>query len=262
MQKLTLQNRRDQNIIGILLKPEDNIIGTAVLQHGYGGAKENPHIQVIQDALLQNQFQVFNFDAPHSFGESEGKYEDARLGLHTDDFEDVANWVQEQEWFTGKLLVSGHSMGGFASARYALRNLEKVNFAIPFAPVVSGELSYATKRKFYPDLFSKWEKDGIQIRESKSVPGRIRKEPWQVMTEMLNHSLLKENNINPPMLLITCEFDHSCQHEHIKIFYDALSQDKEIKMLSDSSHTPREPEQLEELKNIIDTWLIKKLAES
>lgn len=258
MQKLKLKNRRDQNIVGILTKPESEIIGTAVLQHGYGGTKENTHIVTMRDVLLKNGFQVYNFDAAHSFGESDGEYEDARLGLHANDFEDVANWVQEQDWFTGKLLVSGHSMGGFASARYALRNPELVDYAISFAPVISGELSWATKRKFYPDLFKQWKENGIQTRESKSVPGRIRKEPWNVMVEILNHSLLSENNLNPDMLLIGCEFDTLCTPNHLEIFYDALQGNKEFKIIKGSRHVARTPEQLNQLKNIINSWLEEK----
>jgi putative endonuclease len=32
---------------------------------------------------------VFNFDSPNSFGESDGEYKNARLGLHADDFEET-----------------------------------------------------------------------------------------------------------------------------------------------------------------------------
>ena len=74
-QKLNLKNRRGQNIVGILTKPEEresSIIGTAVLQHGYGGTIESRSIGAIQKALLKKGFQVFNIDSPHSFGESDG----------------------------------------------------------------------------------------------------------------------------------------------------------------------------------------------
>ena len=261
MNKLTLKNRRNQNIVGILTKPESEIIGTAVLQHGYGGKKEHVQIIAIQEALLKNGFQVFNFDSPNSFGESDGEYKNARQGLHANDFEDVVNWTQEQDWFIGKLLVSGHSMGGFASARYTLRNPDVVDFAIPFAPVISGELIWAGRRIFEPESFKQWKKEGIQVQNSISTPGAVKEKPFEVMYEYLNHSLLKEPNETKPMLLIGCEYDTSIPLEFIKIFYKTLEGDKEFKIINGAKHTPREPEQLEELKNIINTWLIKKLAE-
>lgn len=261
MQKLKLKNRRDQNIVGILTKPkqESKILGTAVLQHGYGGTKEDTDIVTIRDVFLKNGFQVFNFDTTHSFGESDGEYKDARLGLHADDFDDVANWVQKQDWFSGKLLVSGHSMGGFASARYALRNPELVDYTIPFAPVVSGELWLRSVKKYQPKRMKSWLETGFYSRESKSNPGRIRISPYEMMVEAQNHSLLLENNLNPDMLLIGCKLDTSCQTDHIQIFYDTLRGDKRFKIIRDSHHVVKTPDQLNQLKTIINSWLVEKI---
>ena len=46
--------------------------------------------------FLRNGFAVFSFDVINSFGESDGEYENARLGLHTEELEDVVLWVQKQ----------------------------------------------------------------------------------------------------------------------------------------------------------------------
>ena len=226
MKKLNLKNRRGQIIVGILTKPECRVIGTAVLQHGYGGVKERAQIQTMQNIFLQKGFQVFNFDSPNSFGESDGEYKNARQGLHADDFEDVTNWTRKQDWFTGKLIVSGHSMGGFASIRYALRNSSIVDYVISLAPVISGELIWAARRKFELEIFEKWEQDGVLFQDSKTIPGKVKEKPWEVMTEYLNHSLFKEQNYNPPILLISCQYDTSIPPDHIQIFHDSLTGDK------------------------------------
>lgn len=262
MNKLNLQNRKGQKIVGVLTKPEGEIIGTAVLQHGYGGVKEQFHIITMQDSFFKNGFQVFNFDATNSFGESDGEYKDARLGLHADDFEDVANWIQDQDWFTGKLLVSGHSMGGFASLRYALRNPDAVDFTIPLTPVISGELSIAAKRKYWPELFKKWEENGVQFKKSKSIPGMIKEEPWDVMVEMLEHSLFKETNQISNLLVIGCELDDLIPVEFLRIYFDSLHKGNKLEVINNTGHNPREKNQLKELKDVIDTWLKKKLAEN
>ena len=113
MKKITLQNRKGQDVVGILEKPENGTIaGTVVIEHGYGGFKEQKHILAMRDTFLENGFITFNFDATNTFGESDGDFEKATLGLHTEDFEDVTEWAQEQNWFAGPLAITGHSMGG------------------------------------------------------------------------------------------------------------------------------------------------------
>lgn len=37
MEKITLQSRKGQNIVGILVKPEGDIKGTCVLEHDWSG---------------------------------------------------------------------------------------------------------------------------------------------------------------------------------------------------------------------------------
>ena len=265
-QKFNLKNRRGQNIVGVLTKPknrDDLTIGTAVLQHGYCGVKEHKQILAMQDAFLKNGFQVFNFDATNSFGESDGEYENARLGLHADDFDDVTNWVRKQDWFTGRLLVSGHSMGGFASARYALQNFDIVDFAIPLTPVISGELSFVAKRKFNPDRLNDWSNNKVLIEKPKTFPDKIKKKPWQVIMEYFNHSLIKiffDNEMkNKAFLLIACEKDEHIPPEHIRLFYETLGEDKSFVVIDGAPHIPREEKHLKKITKVIDSWLKERL---
>ena len=57
--------------------------------HGLGGFKEQKHIQTFADAFLENNFTVVLFDTTHTYGESEGKYEDATTTNYYEDLEDV-----------------------------------------------------------------------------------------------------------------------------------------------------------------------------
>lgn len=258
--KFNLENRKGQKIIGILTKPNDNIIGTAVLQHGYGGFKEQSHLKVLEKVLLKHNFQVFNFDTTNSFGESEGKYKDARLGLHAEDFEDTVKWVLNQNFFSGKLLVSGHSMGGFSSTRYSFRYNENTDFLISFAPVVSGKYWVEAYNKYYPDLLKKWKKEGIVFEKSKSKPGLVKEKPYEVINEALNHNLLNEDKKIENALFIACSDDTSCLPESIKKLYEeTTSENKSFEILENCPHTPMKQKHLEDLEKIVDSWLIKSL---
>ncbi|MEK9174166.1 MAG: alpha/beta fold hydrolase, partial [Patescibacteria group bacterium] len=135
MQKITLKNRKGQKIVGLLNMPEGVVRGTAVIQHGYGGLKSQAHILKLEQAFHDNGFITFNFDTTNSFGESDGTYWEARLGLHAEDLEDVVKWTKQQEWFQQPLALTGHSMGGYAVARYAELYPAEVDILAPIAPV-------------------------------------------------------------------------------------------------------------------------------
>ncbi len=260
MEKIILQNRKGQNIVGILEKPENGtIIGTAVIEHGYGGFKEQKHILAMRDAFLENGFVTFNFDATNTFGESDGDFEKATLGLHTEDFEDVTEWIQEQNWFTGPLAITGHSMGGYACARYAETFPEKVSFCLPIAPVVSGQLSWDALREFKPEEFNEWREKGMLEDESRSKPGAIKRKPWSHMEERLGHDLLPDaHKLTMPLFLFVGTEDTAIPPKHVRLLFDTIPEGNKTLVVADGApHTYKTEKDISFLRNEIDKWLKK-----
>ncbi|MEN8252020.1 MAG: alpha/beta fold hydrolase [Patescibacteria group bacterium] len=257
MQKLSLKNRKGQKIVGVLEVPEGEIKGTCVVQHGYGGQKEAKHIQKMKDVFLDNGFITFNFDTTNSFGQSDGDFEEARLGLHAEDLEDVAQWMQQQDWFQKPFALTGHSMGGYAVAKYAEDYSEKVDILAPIAPVVSGELSFEATEEKWPNSLERWKKEGVRIAINKST-GVTKKSPWAQMEERLDHNLLPNaKNITMPTLLVVGTEDKSCRLKDVKKLYDALpvNDKNHFAEIQDAPHIYISDKNLEELYKIIDSWL-------
>ena len=127
-------------------------------------------------------------------------------------------------------------------------------------------MSFVAKKRFYPDILEKWKKDGVLFEESKSFPGVIKEKTWEVVIEYFNHSLIKtlfeNDSLGLSILLIANELDTFIPPEYVKIFYDALSCDKKFVVIPDSPHTPKEKIHLDNLSNIIDTWLKEQLKKS
>lgn len=255
MEKLELKNRKDQRIVGVLEKPDGEIRGTCIIQHGWGGHKDKPTVQAMKDAFLESGFQTFNFDATNSFGESDGDYEKSTLGLHWEDLEDVVKWAQKQGWFTGPLALTGHSMGAYSSARYAEEYPEEVKFLAPVAPVVSGELSFKAHETYDPEGLKKWKETGVRERIGKE--GQVKRSHWFQMEERLQHNLLpKAKNLIMPTLLIVGSEDTSCPPEQIQVLYDAISGDKkDMKIIQGAPHSYYEEEEQEACKTYIKEWL-------
>ena len=256
MEKIILKNRKGQKIVGMLEKPETEVMGTCVIQHGWSSSKESTSIQSLKNGFLKSGFQTFNFDATNSFNESDGDFEKSTLGLHWEDFEDVTKWVQEQSWFKGKLAVAGHSKGGYSCIRYAEEYPEEVKLAVSLAPVVSGKLSFETQRERDLEGFIKFEQEG-SIPYSKSNGIKSTKH-WFQMEERLNHDLLeKVSNINMPVLVIVGSKDESCPPKHVKdILFEAMPSDKKYYIeIEDAPHFFKENWMTEKITSEVSNWV-------
>ncbi len=257
MKKLELKNRKNQTIVGELIIPKTKIRGVCIVEHGYSGFKEQPYIIKLAQAFAKNGFITFNFDATNSFNESDGEFEKATMQLHYEDLVDVIKWAQKQSWFEGKLALAGHSMGGYAVARYAEEYPDQVDLVALIAPAVSGKLSWEANKKYYPGQLEKWKESGWLISESHSKPGIIKRSPWSHMEERLNHDLLpKASNLTMPVFLYAGGKDTSCPADQIKLFYNKIPNgNKEMVINPNARHTYRTEHDIEHLYNSVNNWL-------
>lgn len=259
MNRFEIKNRKDLKIVGDILIP-NNPKGLSFTLHGLGGFKDQLHIQTLVKALIENNYIVVNFDATNSIGESEGKYEDATMQKHYEDLVDVVNWVKTQEWYKEPFIIAGHSLGGFAVAKYAEEFPNEVKAVFPDAAVYSGQDSLDAHSKFFPEELKEWEETGWKIRMSNSKPGTEMKLPWSHMEERLTHDLkIKANKITMPVLFIVGENDTSCPPYQQQAFYDLLpiQTKREIHVIKGASHTFKEQDHLNQLEDIFSNWLKK-----
>jgi len=255
MQRIELKNRKNQKIVGVFEKPDGKILGTCVVEHGWGGNKERSTVQAMKNAFLEAGFQTFNFDATNTFGESDGDFERSTLGLHYEDLEDVTKWIQEQDWFTLPLALTGHSKGGYAVARYAEEYPEEVSFVVPVAPVVSGKLSFEQHEKKNPGGLERWKNQ--EVIEEQSKQGYTKRKHWFQMEERLDHDLLPNaQNLTMPVLLVVGSKDDSCPPEHIKILFDAIPEgNKKMEIIEGAPHSYHLVEEANACTDIIRRWL-------
>jgi alpha-beta hydrolase superfamily lysophospholipase len=256
MKRFEIINRHGLKIIGLLETKSNTPKGTCVIEHGWGSNRNKGTVQAIKNAFLESGFQTFNFDATHSFGESDGDFQKSSLGTFWEDFEDVANWVKTQDWFVAPLAVSGHSKGGYAATRFAEEYPNGVGLAVPIAPVVSGELSFEAYREHDPETLAKWEKEGTLTRTGSE--GDIKIQHWSQFLERLNHNLLqKASALTMPILFVVGSKDTSCPPKHIqKLFDDIPGTKKSLAIIEGAPHSfHKNVEDQEKCKAIIEKWL-------
>lgn len=259
MKKLNLKNRKGQDIVGVLEKPEGKVKGTCVVQHGWGSYKEKPTVQAMKNGFLESGFQTFNFDTTNSFGESDGNFEKSTLGLHWEDLEDVAKWVQQQDWFIGPLALTGHSKGGYSVVRYAEEHSEEVGYLVSVAPVVSGKLSFKATEEREPGKLEKWKQDGVMESTSEKT-GITKRKHWFQMEERLQHDLLPNiDKLTMPTLLIVGSKDEHCLKQTQILFDTIQGSNKEIKIIKGAPHSYYKKSEQEECTNAIKNWLSKQI---
>jgi len=251
--KLFIKNRHSKNI-AVVVEENKNPKGLVFVMHGLGGFKEQKHIQAFTDAFRENDFTTVLFDTTHTYGESDGLYEDATTTNYYEDLEDVINWAKTQSWFQKPFWLVGHSLGGISTALYAERHPNEVKALAPISTVVSGELSVETKKT--RGTLDEWKKTGWLIAKSESKPGLIKKLKWSEMEDRLKYDLLPEaNKLTMPVLLIVGDKDDGTPPEHQKILFDKLPGKKEMHIIKNAPHTFKDPEHLAEIKTIFDTWI-------
>jgi pimeloyl-ACP methyl ester carboxylesterase len=134
---MVFENRNGKRIQGTLRTASGKIKGTVVLLHGLGGWKEQPLIVIVADVLCQNGYNVFTFDAADGAKGPDGDFYNHTTTGFIEDVDDVVTYVTNADWYTGPLILAGHSLGGLASIRYARLHPARVSKLVLLAPAVS-----------------------------------------------------------------------------------------------------------------------------
>ena len=253
--KEAIKNRKGQKIV-VLVEGTDNKKGLAFVMHGLGGFKEQPHIQAMADAFLENGYTVVRFDTTNTFGESDGKYEDATVTNYYEDLEEVIRWAESQPWYKEPFVLVGQSLGGICTALYAENYPEKVKALAPISTVVSGKLSMETE--YMKEVSEKWKETGWLEEESISKPGVIKWLRWSHAEDRLKYDLLPmAHKLTMPILMVIGSRDSATPPEHQKILFDALPGPKEFNIIKGSGHNFRKDREREELKKLFNDWIKK-----
>ncbi len=256
MEKLTIKNRKDQNVVVVVDTPDGGTLnGLAFVMHGLSGFKEQPHIEIIAQAFQENGYVTVCFDTTNTFGESDGDYADATVTNYYEDLEDVITWAAIQSWYREPFCLAGHSLGGICSILYAEKYPQRVKGIAPLSTVVSGKLMLDATPK---EEIENWEKTGWLVVESKTTPGLIKRLKGSFVSDSLKYDVMNEvEKLTMPVLLIVGSQDESTSVEQQQLLYDALLGQKEIHVIEGATHTFRETQHLAEIKQIVSRWIQK-----
>lgn len=252
-EKTHILNKQKQKVVVLAEASQQHTQkGVVFVAHGLAGYKEQLHIQAIADVFKTQGYIVIRWDATNSFGESDGKFEDATVTSFYDDLKDVVAWSKQQPWYREPFLLSGHSLGALSCMLYAEEHPQEVKALIPVSPVISGELSV---QAYGEQAIQKWKETGTYDYGT-TPEGKPRVLKWAHMEDRLQYNVLPDAAaLTMPVLMIVGEQDDRTPVEHQKLLIEAIpGEQKEFHVIPDSGHVFYEKKELDALKHIVRNW--------
>jgi alpha/beta superfamily hydrolase len=243
--KTFIKNRKDQNVSVVVNEGKEGLV---FIMNGLGGNKDHDHIVAVSEVFEDKGFTTVRFDPTNTFGESDGKYEDATTTNYFEDLEDVIEWAKDQGWYQEPFYLVGHSLGGICVAMYANKHPKKVKQLILASPTISAELLESKRKHLLKEI------NGVVWYFGKSHTNGVKQQlKWTPFIEDLRKYKLI-NFISPlriPILILVGE------EENYKEPLTKISQDLNLKLevIKGAPHCYRQPEHLQQLKEIIEQWL-------
>ncbi|HLC47297.1 MAG TPA: alpha/beta hydrolase [Candidatus Nanoarchaeia archaeon] len=253
-EKLTIKNREGKRVV-VLIERSPRQKGLAFVMHGLSGNKEQPHIIAAAKVFLSKGYTVVRFDTTNTFGESEGKYEDATVTNYYSDLVDVIRWAGSQSWYEERFVLAGHSLGGICVGLYAERHPDKVAGLALLSSVVSGKLSLETAK--YKDTAAECRKTGWIEEKSEARHGIVKRLKWSHMEDRMKYDLREQSDaIVMPVLFVVGDKDDSTPLEHLKVLFEEIpGNKKQLSVLPGVPHTYREQAHLALFSRILSEWI-------
>lgn len=253
-EKTFIQNRNGQKI-AVLVDYVENPKGLAFVMHGLSGTKESLQVQAFAQAFWDNAISTVRFDTRHTFGESEGRYEDATITSYYEDLEDVIVWAGTQQWYQEPFFLCGHSLGGISVALFAQKFPRKVKAVAPISTVVAGVLQQENN----PEVWQEWKNAGWREEQSTSRPGMIKRLPYSHAQSRLQYDLRMQAKImTMPVLLLVGSNDTSTPVAHQQLLFAALPEgNKELTIVEGADHDFRVNNKIPEMQEVLTKWIRK-----
>ncbi len=258
--KTPITNRRGQTMYVRYDRPQCDIKGLAIIQHGFAGSMDQPHIKAIAQTFREKGFATLSLDCTHAFNAADGDPEGCRMHTHLHDLYDAIDWAKTQDFYREPFAVSGQSLGGFTVMNYAAEYPGKVSLLFPCSCVTNGKkLAEAFERNLPEGVFQSWVKQGYQEIESWDGSGKRARRSYEWLADMDTYDIYeKVDRLTMPILLTVGSNDIPTPPDHHLMLYNVLPEDtREMHIIPGADHGYTQPEHLAKMTEILGKWIEK-----
>ncbi len=223
MNRITFQNSKGVNLVGVLHIPQEKTSSVVIVSHAFTSNKNRERLIRIADTLSESSFAVLRFD----FGGC-GENEDREITVQdqVDDLKSAINYIRKNGYKEIGLL--GESLGGLTSL---LAYDEDIKALVLWAPVTQSKTpSIIQKEELQQELNEKgfiiYKKDGREFK----IPQRFFKERQAVnQKEILS-------KVKSPVLIIHGDKDDTVPLEQSKTAMQFLPENSKLEIIKDGDH--------------------------
>lgn len=234
-QKITLKTKSNQPIIALVNRPQKSAqYPTVIIQHGFKGFKEQPHLKAVSFGLVKSGFQTIRPDLTNSPGESHLDFRHLTLSKLIKNFQAVVdftlNLVSTDQNNLGLL---GFSQGGLIVINQATKN-QKIKAVLSVAGTFN-PLELWQKR-FTASGFALAKKRGYFIIYSDDLKKNLKLD-YSFYLHLKNHSLPKNlKKITCPVLILQGSKDQSVPISHSKQYQKQIK-NCQLRIIKDADHS-------------------------
>lgn len=223
MKKITFQNSRGKNLVGVLHTPKEKTNSAVIVSHGFAANKDRARFIKLAESLSENGFTVLRFDFG-GCGESED--EEITVQNQVDDLKSAINYMRKNEYKNIGLL--GESLGGLISI---LAYDEDIKALVLWAPITQSKTSTIIQKE---ELQKELNGRGFIIYKKDGREFKIPKEYLEERQAVNQKEILSK--IKSPVLIVHGNKDNSVPLEQSKSAMQFLSESSKLEVIKDGDH--------------------------
>lgn len=241
-EKVLIQNKKGLKLAAVVHKPEgEGKFPAVIILHGFGGRKDEPHMQTLAKDLETAGFVAIRFEAS-GMGESEGGVAEFLLTNYYNDLDSVYTFVANQDYVdTERIGIVGHSLGAVLTLLYAAKN--------PQVKVLCAISPFITFSHVHLDIpMRQWKEKGVYPKQKPN--GQIVQIPYAFVEDADSVDVLDMvRSLTQPKLIIAGAADEVVDLKDTKRIYEVASQPKKFAVLEGIGHRYKESEEQLSLVN-------------
>lgn len=223
MNKITFQNSKGINLVGVLHIPKEKTISAVIISHGFAANKDRARFIKLAENLSKNGFAVLRFDFG-GCGESEDR--EITVKNQVDDLKSAINYMRKNGYQNIGLL--GESLGGLTSI---LAYDENIKALVLWAPVTQSKTPFIIQKE---ELQKELNNKGFIIYKKDEREFKVPKEYLEERQAVNQKEILSK--IKSPVLIVHGDKDNVVPLEQSKSAMQFLSKDSKLEIVKNGDH--------------------------
>lgn len=229
-------------------EPANQVQSATILCPGFLDSKDYPHLVALAETCAEQGILAARLD-PVGTWASDGDESDYSITRYLENIATVDDYLRKT-YSVDKLLIGGHSLGGFISIIYAAQS-----------PSVAAVVGLCPPKEMLGTLAKNWQKDGVRhsVRDLPDSDGeRSFDVPWAFIEDSRKYSALEAVKMykNIPLILLAGSEDTTILATEVQEIYETAHEPKTYELIRGMQHDYRkDPRYVRLVTDKVMAWL-------